>query len=124
MSIRESTRKMFPNLREKIFIFSSQFIYENISIKLKEDFSYIGYDKNLTHDFITWGIKKAFSNTTGFSVTDFKDNRVCQEIYNNYKREFEKFIFSIHREMGNYANQNSNRYNLVITYDNLYIITY
>jgi hypothetical protein len=111
-------------LNERIHVFAPTFLYGSVMGKLVEYYPIWGSDKHLVHDFFSWGVKKAFKDTTGFNVDDFKDDKVCQDIYNNYKHDFESFMFEAYREMGNHLFKESIRFNIVLTYDRLYIITY
>lgn len=111
-------------LNERIHIFNPQFLVESVKGKLIEDCRYWNQEPHILHDFFSWGIKKAFSDITGFAVDDFRDNPVCQNLYNNYKPDFEMFMFSAYREMGNYLFKDAFRFNLVLTHERLYVISY
>lgn len=111
-------------LHERVHVFSPTFIYGSLMSKLKEEYPLWGQDKHLVHDFISWGVKKAFCDITGFNVDGFKEDKLCQDLYNNYKPDFETFMFDVYREMGNHLSKDSLRFNIVLTYDRLYIISY
>lgn len=111
-------------LRERVHVFSPTFLYSGLMGKLTEEYPLWGADKHLVHDFISWGVKKAFSDVTGYIVDGFKDDNLCQDLYNNYKSDFETFMFDVYREMGNHLFKESLRFNIVLTYDRLFIITY
>ena len=80
-------------LHERVHVFSPTFIYGSLMSKLKEEYPLWGQDKHLVHDFISWGVKKAFCDITGFNVDGFKEDKLCQDLYNNYKPDFETFMF-------------------------------
>lgn len=111
-------------LRERIYVFSPVFLYSSVSGKLAKDYPDWAGNKLVVHDFISWSIKKAFMDITGFHVDGFREDVLTESFYSIYKQDFESFMFDVSREMGNHLSKDSLSFNIVLTYDRLYCITY
>lgn len=91
---------------------------------MKRDYPLIAMSKDITHDFLGWGLKKAFSDLTGFRADGFVDNPVCQEIYRSYRYDFEHYMFAIINDIGARHLTGDLRYSFTLTYERLYIVAY
>lgn len=107
---------------EKIFIYNPKLLYETVQKNIEEEFSY--YDKDFVHNFISWGLKKSFIDLTGYRVDNFIFNETCEKVYAKYRNNFDRYMFSVVRDLGAHLFKEGLNFNLVLTYERFYIITY
>lgn len=118
---------MSPLLKERIFVLTPEILIKGITDKIEQsnkENPMLVMGPVVAHDFIAWAIKKAFSDLTGCHVDSFSDNLECVRIYQTYKFDFEHYMFNVVSSIGAHQLTGDLRYNLVLTYERLYLITY
>ena len=113
-----------PFLNERIHVFTPQLTVENIKASLAIDYPFIFNDWRVSHEFISWGMKKSFRDITGIPPDGFRENINHQSIYGGCRFLFESFMLSVVRDLGFKNVQEHFSFNLVLTHERLYIISY
>ena len=118
---------MSPLLKERMYILTPEILIHGITNAIATynlEHPLLAMGTNVIHDFIGWGLKKAFSDLTGFAVDSFVNDRICNRTYQNFKFDFEHYMFGVIQNIGVRQLTEDLRYNLVLTYNRLYLIAY
>lgn len=116
-----------PFLNEKIFVYNPKELLETLRTNLNLEYPFyfnIIDGNNIFHDFMSWALKKSFSEVTGIDPEGFMRNSFCESIYNEHRFVIETFMFNVVRELGRITMDRNIKFNLVLTYERLYIITF
>jgi hypothetical protein len=114
-------------LREQFFILTPEVLVNGIKSAITQ-FNFenplLAMGPDDAHTFIGWGLRKAFSDLTGYSVDSFKEDPACERFYNMFRRDFEHYMFGAISDIGARKLTWDYRYNLVLTHERLYLIAY
>ena len=111
-------------INEKIFVYTTSFLYDSVECNLRDEIPATCLNKAMLHDFLSWGIKHAFKEVTGFEPVGYSNNFKLEDLYQSCRYDFEKFIFTIVSVLGSLQLRTQLNFNLVLTYERLYVITY
>lgn len=114
-------------LKERLYVLTPEILVGCVKqeiVRLNLENPLLAMGPEIAHDFIGWGLRKAFSDLTGYSVDSFVDDPTCVEMYQRFKFHFEHYMFGVINDIGARQLTGDLRYNLVLTYNRLYLIAY
>ncbi len=115
---------MSPFVNEKIFIYTPCTLRGNVAAILADEVPFAGNDPRTIQSFLGWALKKSFSEITGHEPDGFVSIPAMEQLYSLCKKSVDNFVFEMIRDLGPQNIKEHIRYNLVLTYERLYVITY
>lgn len=109
---------------EKFFVFTPVFFMQNTVDNIRVSLPEIAGNREVIHSLLSWGLKKAFGTMTGMVVDGFYSDPLCERAYEALRYDFESYMLGVITELGNHLFKENLRYNLVLTYERLYVISY
>jgi hypothetical protein len=118
---------MSPLLKERMYILTPEILVQGVMNGIathNHENPLLSMGPQVAHDFIAWGLKKAFSDLTGYEVDSFANDPICSAFYSKFRFDFEHYMFGAIQDIGAHQLTGDLRYNLVLTYSRLYLIAF
>lgn len=115
---------MNPFANEKIFVYTPSSLRETVASVLADEIPFAGNDPRAAHKFLGWALQRAFLQMTGYEPDGFVSNQSMEDLYSLVSLSVERFMFAVINDLGPQNIKEHLRYNLVLTYERLYVITY
>ena len=122
---KEQYVNLFMNL-DVVNIFNVDNTIDTAQVLLREagfKYGYYGFDQNI-NDLLTWSFKNAFKNVSGFECRDFNTYANNYSAYSVISHLLESLMFRVMSQMHGQLLGSFTNFNIVLTYERLYVISY